>query len=344
MSEAARKPIDAVYTWVDGSDPSWKARKQRRLAEQRRHHGSVDGDASSDARFRDRQELRYSLRALERFAPFIRKVHLVTDRQVPSWLDAGHPDLQIVFHDAIFPDPSHLPTFNSYAIESHLHRIPGLAERFVYFNDDILLSAPVTEADFFDEVGRSRVYLDRRRVVWAPEHPHYARGVNAAARNSSHLIKGLGGPRIEHRVDHTPYALRRSLLKEMWGHFGKELDAVSAHPFRWPGTLAPTSCLAQHFGMLKGRAVATSERNLTYFKVKKRDDKPWAPYKFAWRLLRYRLSRRRARSFLSINDAGQLDDSNVTAAAIALFFRSIEPRRSRFEKRRSRFEKSRSRF
>jgi hypothetical protein len=330
MPDAARNPIDAVYTWVDGSDARWRERRRQTLARLGERGARLDGSATSDVRFLSRDELRYSLRSLERFAPFIRKIHVVTDGQIPRWLDVHHPQLQIVFHDALFPDPSHLPTFSSRAIESHLHRIPGLSERFLYFNDDVLLSAPATPDSFFDEAGRARVYLDHRRVVWDPSDPRYEVSVNVGARSSSRLLEELGADRIEYRVAHTPYALSRTLLDELWCRFPKELEAASAHPFRTPGTVTPTSSLAQYYGFLTDRAIASETSQLTYFKVKK---KPWSPQLLAWRLLRHRLSRANPTPFLSINDSGELDESRLTAASVALFFKSLHPKPSRFERK-----------
>jgi hypothetical protein len=324
-----QQPIDAVYTWVDGSDPAWRERKRGRLAGLGADAAQLDASATSDARFLSRDELRYSLRSLERYAPFIRKVHIVTDRQIPSWLDTACPRLQLVFHDDLFPDGSHLPTFSSQAIESHLHRIPGLAERFVYFNDDILLWRPLTPDDFFDEAGRIRVYLDRREVEWNASEPQFDVGVNAAARASSRLIEDMGAPRIRKRVDHTPYALRKSLLEELWRRFPSELEAVSSQPFRHPRTVTLTSCLAQYYALHTGEATSTEEQELRYLKVKKKH--LWTPAVLAHRLAKTAREPERTK-FLSINDAGELDRSWVTAAAIAAFFRFTYRGRSAFER------------
>ena len=147
--------IDVVYTWVDGDDPAWQARQRAVLEglgkEGARHHRT----GVSASRFKSRDELKYSLRSLQRFGPVFRKLHLVTDDQIPGWIDLHHPDLSLVSHRDIFPDPSHLPTFNSHAIESNLHRIPDLSERFVYFNDDMFVSGPSVPEDYFDGRGRS---------------------------------------------------------------------------------------------------------------------------------------------------------------------------------------------
>ncbi len=322
------EPIDAVYTWVDGSDPAWRERKRATLAALGDEAARLHESATSDVRYRSRDELRYSLRSLERFAPFVRRVYLVTDRQVPDWLDVEHPSLEIVFHEDLFPDSSHLPTFCSRAIECHLHRIPGLSERFLYFNDDVMLARPATPADFFDEQGRCRVYLGRE-VVWDPSSPSYDLPVNSAARNSSRLLEAAFGYRIERRLDHVPYALRKSVLEEVWKRFPDELETLSAQPFRHPDTVTLTYALAPNYALCTGTAVAVREPHSNYVKVKKR---PGSALRVIGQLLWQLLGRSRRRRFLSINDAAELDESWLTDAAIALFFRITYPRKSRFER------------
>ncbi|XP_021926152.1 N-acetylglucosamine-1-phosphotransferase subunits alpha/beta isoform X2 [Zootermopsis nevadensis] len=113
----------------------------------------------SPSRFEDKEELRYSLRSLERFAPWVRHVYLVTNGQIPYWLDLENPRLTIVTHDQIFPNLSHLPTFSSPAIESHIHRIPGLSRKFLYLNDDVMFGKEVWPDDFITNSNGQKVYL-----------------------------------------------------------------------------------------------------------------------------------------------------------------------------------------
>ena len=109
--------IDVVYTWVDGSDPEWYARKQWRLGR------TVNSDATGINRWNDKNELKYSLRSVSKYAPWIRNIYLVTDRQRPKWL-INHPRLKVIDHAQIIPERC-LPTFNSMAIEMYLHRSQG---------------------------------------------------------------------------------------------------------------------------------------------------------------------------------------------------------------------------
>ncbi|MFD0331960.1 hypothetical protein ACFQZC_36840 [Streptacidiphilus monticola] len=88
--------------------------------------------------------MRYSLRSIHQYAPWVRRIHLVTAGQRPVWLNTDHPDIRVVDHREIFSDPDALPTFNSHAIESQLHHIDGLAEHFLYLNDDVLFGRLVS--------------------------------------------------------------------------------------------------------------------------------------------------------------------------------------------------------
>lgn len=346
--------IDVVYTWVDGSDPRWLRNKREHLARLAQGGAPPHVAAHSEARFLQRDELRYSLRSLERYAPFVRRVYVVTAGQRPRWMVDEHPDLRVVDHEEIFPEPTHLPTFNSRAIEANLWRIPDLSECFLYLNDDILFSAPVSEADFFDERGRCVFYVDRRVVHWGPEtrnafHPDvgvpvrnpaawmadpdaYGHPLHCALRNNSRLLEERFSFRIHNRIEHVPQALRRSLCAELWSEFPKEMERTSASRFRSEADLTPTFSLAQYYAYCTGRAVPRLGRHLTYVKLKRIPlvSGPWN----SWKVLR--TIPRKSRRFLSINDSAdhssRAENSLLTRAAVALAFRLRYPRRSRFER------------
>lgn len=132
--------IDFVILWVDGADPDWREEfRKARIAE--------NADAS-EIRYRDWRNLNYWFRAVDRFAPWVRRIHFVTWGHLPRWLNTSHPKLHVVNHAEFIPS-EFLPTFNSNAIELNLHRIEGLAERFVLFNDDTFLGRECRPSDFF---------------------------------------------------------------------------------------------------------------------------------------------------------------------------------------------------
>lgn len=132
--------IDFVICWVDGSDPDW-------LSEKIKYTPNYETD-NREIRFRDWDMLRYWFRGVEQFAPWVNKIHFVTWGHVPSWLNTDHPKINIVNHKDYIPN-EYLPTFSARPIEVNLHRIPGLVEQFVYFNDDMFLLKRTTKEDFF---------------------------------------------------------------------------------------------------------------------------------------------------------------------------------------------------
>ena len=140
MNKKIEEAIDFVVTWVDGLDPHW-------LQEKERYKSNIYMDDSM-VRYRDFGTLRYLLRSIEKFAPWVRTIFLVTNGQVPKWLDFDNPKLKIVKHADFIPE-KYLPTFNPQTIEWHLHKIQGLSENFVYFNDDVILMDYVKPSDFF---------------------------------------------------------------------------------------------------------------------------------------------------------------------------------------------------
>lgn len=132
--------IDFIITWVDGNDPIWKEEKTK-------YSGKTSGD-NRVKRYRDWDFLNYWFRSIESCAPWVNKIHFVTYGHVPVWLNTKHPKLNIVNHKDYIP-AQYLPTFSCRPIELNLHRIPGLTENFVYFNDDMFLLQPVKMEDFF---------------------------------------------------------------------------------------------------------------------------------------------------------------------------------------------------
>eukprot|EP01114_Cavostelium_apophysatum_P003574 TRINITY_DN1353_c0_g2_i5.p1 TRINITY_DN1353_c0_g2~~TRINITY_DN1353_c0_g2_i5.p1 ORF type:complete len:1245 (+),score=388.40 TRINITY_DN1353_c0_g2_i5:191-3925(+) len=163
--------IDIVYTWVNGSDPrhiqalrdmKFLLKGERFIpcnATQKEGENNCTKDEETASRFVDNHELKYSLRSIERYAPWAQHIYLVTNGQIPHWLNLTHPRLTVITHDQIFENKSHLPSFSSPAIEANLHRIPNLADRFIYFNDDTMLGNEVWPDDFFSQSSGQKIFL-----------------------------------------------------------------------------------------------------------------------------------------------------------------------------------------
>lgn len=245
-------PIDVVYTWVDGADPAWAARRDRFLhADDPAERNSRAADA---ARYVSRDELRYSMRSVEMFAPWARRIYLVTDDQTPPWLDPSHPRVRVVSHREIFTDPSVLPTFNSHAIESQLHHIPGLAEHYLYFNDDMLLGRPTEPTTFFFGNGLAKMFFSPAKVEYGPPSVSDL-PATAAAKNSRALVHRDFGRYLTSKQKHAPYPHRRSILCEMEEKFREEFARTAASRFRHPADVSVASSFQQYYGFLTGRTV-----------------------------------------------------------------------------------------
>lgn len=286
MSSAA--PIDAVYTWVDGARPDYRALLDR--------YAGRPMDLNPE-RFRDPYEmLRYSLRSLERNAPWLRRVYLFTCRpQVPAWLRRDHPRLRLVHHDEVAPDPSALPTFNSNVIESFLHLLPGISDRFLYFNDDYFLGAPVAAGDFFAPDGRLKVF-----GTWF--------GERFRSRVYERQLVSFG------ILEHAPLLVDRAEWAAMQAAAADEFALLRTHRFRRPDDLRPDRLYRWHL-LARRRDLAVAEPAWRYVPgaafIKLTRD----PRRFARAVAALR---RRPKKFICFNDdQGPAPDPSIAAAVRA---------------------------
>ena len=135
--------IDFVVLWVDGNDLQWQKDKAK-------YQGKTLDDSNAAHRFRDWGLMPYWFRAVEKFCPWVHKVYFVTCGHVPQWLNMDCPKLCHVKHSDYIP-AEYLPTFSANPIEMNIHRIPGLSEHFVFFNDDMFVTRPMAKEAFFRE-------------------------------------------------------------------------------------------------------------------------------------------------------------------------------------------------
>lgn len=250
-----RFPVDAVYTWVDGSDPAMAARRQ---AYRDRTRPQIAGREIGPSRYTSHDELRYSLRSLQMYAQFIRHVYIVTDGQVPAWLDPDAEGITVVDHREIFPATA-LPVFNSHAIETRLHHIPGLSERYLYFNDDVFINRPVRAETFFHGNGIARIPLSPLKIgVGAPSPLEPA--PNSAAKNVRRLIRQTYGRSIANKSLHTPHPQLVSVLQEIESAGFEEVERTTRSRFRSASDVSTATTLHHHWAMLSGRAVPAEYR------------------------------------------------------------------------------------
>ncbi len=241
--------IDFVMIWVDGNDPEWQ--KEKNLYDK----SNKTGD-STIVRYRSWDNLQYWFRAVEKFAPWVNKIHFVTWGHLPPWLDTTNPKLNVVNHKDYIP-AEYLPTFNANTIELNLHRIKGLADQFVYFNDDMFITAPVEPTDFFvdgkprdtygldciffgktsaghfngNDIEIINAHFDRREAMkknrgkWFTPKNGVKRVIKTTALTLWPWFPGM-------YYDHLPSRFLKSTCETLWELEGEIMDATCRDKFR----------------------------------------------------------------------------------------------------------------
>lgn len=254
---AATREVDAVYLWVDDSDDRWRAKRgaYRPVAE--------TAVATAKSRFRQFDELPYSIRMLAKNAPFIRKVFVVVDDQDPKLDDIAKElpfEVVIVNHSEFIPQ-QYLPTFNSRAITAHLHRIPGLAERFLYCNDDVFVGAPSQLTDWFDGY---KLCLRFTETKFPPLNSLAENEVLYRARwKAVELAREQGWKVTDQMPEHAPYPLTKTALNEIWKQFPREMQTTSSAKFRAADAILP-ELLADYWAIGNGKARIIENRSYKY--------------------------------------------------------------------------------
>lgn len=311
------EPVDVVYTWVDGHDPAWQARKAQYLGVGLSEIAH-SADSAIPARYENREELRYSLRSVQAFASWVRQVWVVTDRQVPDWLRTDHPRLTVVDHRDIFSDPDALPSFNSHAIESQLHHIPGLANLYIYLNDDVLFGSPVRPENFFHGNGLVKFFPSPAPVEPRDPSP-FDVAVTAAGKNNRAFLEQATGRTLTNKLRHTAQPQSVSVLRKLEAEHPELLDSVMRARFRRRSDYSIASSLGQYYAFTKGLAVPGRIRN-GYVDV---------AHPLAGHVLE-RWLRGRAYNTLCINDSGASDET--LTGLLKAFFEEYFPLASDWER------------
>lgn len=281
--------VDAVITWVDGSDSEWREKfdhfRREELAQEQVDNShdpeskgtpSLASDAVHMGRFTSSGELRFQLRALHKFLPWIRKIFIVTDGQVPKWYrPSAGSRVCFVPHSEIM-EQEHLPTFNSHAIEASLRHLDGLASNFVYFNDDMIPLKPTPPETFFSPDGRPMVFPSRAMV--APQLMDWSGwgdrdlgkllptliGADWGAINSADILSRYFGPVMPSKFRHVPYASNLSLVAEALDSAEEEIQRTIASRFRSRSDVATLSNLVPAWGLQTEAAVIGEDLTSSY--------------------------------------------------------------------------------
>lgn len=330
--------IDFVVTWVDGSDELWKNEKAK--------YGQALGDDDRSERYRDWGLMRYWFRGVEKYAPWVKTIHFVTCGHLPEWLDTNNPKLHIVRHEDYIPE-EYLPTFNSNVPEIYLHKIEGLSEHFVYFNDDMFLLDRVKPRDFFRD-GKPYDMLALQAVVANPLNPvmshlylnnsivlsrHFDKRANMKRQPWSYFNISYPPTRFWYNVlecafplytgfytVHGPSPFCKSTFEEVWQKEGEVLKAMSGNRFRNRNDV--TQYLFREWQKLSGEFKSgNSQRGFGYFEIAEDNGK----------LIRTVLGQKCR--IICINDTCPDGDMSNVKAQIQGAFEKLFPETSGFELR-----------
>jgi hypothetical protein len=264
--------VDAVITWVDGADPVHRAKREYYLSlAQTEALAPLHDNGTNPHRWLCSDELNYCVRSIANNAPWVRRIWIVTDKQTPEIIQLP-PEfaakIGIIDHEAIFAGYADaLPTFNSLSIETMLWRIPGLAEHFLYFNDDVFLTAPVTPSDFF---ARNGPVL---RGKWADYAELAACGVRRdEASLLNHYNQITAAQMIGYTADqvfesaHVVHPMLRSVMSELFDTFHDAFIRNASYRFRDAGQFLPQS-LHNHACLADGSAAILDTRDYLHVAV-----------------------------------------------------------------------------
>lgn len=268
-------PIDVVYTWVNADDSEFN---ETRLYHQNKINGSsaetIKNESTDIARFESRDELKYSIRSIFKYAPWVNHIYIVTNGQIPAWLNKNCDKVTVISHSQILEE-KYLPTFNSHVIESALHKIPNLSEHFIYFNDDVMLTRPLPPSYFFTSSGMAKLFMTGAMLPNGEKNSNDS-PTQWAAKNSRKLLLEKTGFWAETMFAHTFHPQLKSIHEEINRLWSKELSQCRKNKFRADSDLTVATFLHHHLALIRGKALATRTKCM-YFNIRdKKSEKFYA--------------------------------------------------------------------
>jgi hypothetical protein len=260
-SEQNNFPIDFVIFWVDGSDQEHQCKRSKYLSDFQLESCENAEQSTDLKRFVQHNELAYCLRSIKRHAPWYRKIHLVTDNQIPDFLDKRRlylDRIEIVDHTELFQGKeAYLPTFNTRCLTTMMHRIKGLSEHFICGNDDVMLGSAVTK-NFFYEKGKAIVYADWVSIEDGTALTLHQQGVIKGAK-----LAGFDGNRFL-RSSHGFLPLIKSTMIDLAESHSQEFRDNIRHKFRHESQFLPES-LFNHYAIHNGKGILKSTELMVHF-------------------------------------------------------------------------------
>ena len=327
--------IDFIVEWVDGNDPEWQKTRNEYLGIK------TSEDNAGAQRYRDWDLMRYWFRGVEKFAPWVNKVYFVTCGQKPEWLNTKCGKLVLVDHKDYMPKEA-LPTFNSSAIEMSLHKIPGLSDHFVVFNDDFFPTAPMKPEDFFVNgipcdyaaldiltPGNDFEYMrmnnmlvinkhfDMRRVLSENKSKWYSLKDPKSLYRTLKLLKPWTSFSAI-RDYHVPLAFTKHDFEVVWKEVPELLFSTQKHKFRSREDV--TVWLVRYWRLLEGRFNVKSQQCFMYTQINDDDVSGIC-----------NIICSQKKKVTCVNDEYKGTDFENTQKKIAAAFEKILPEKSSFE-------------
>ena len=329
--------IDFVVTWVDGSDPNWLKEKNKYSL----NAGTEKKGMNSIKAFRDWGTFKYWFRGVEKFAHWVNKVYLVTYNQKPEWINTLNNKLEIVDH-ADFLDKENIPVFSANPIEINLHRIKNLSEHFVFFNDDMYLTAPTSPTDFFSKEG-----LPKYTTALSPIIPqrygtgnfqvndmeiitdHFSR--NTILKNGHFFFYRQGLKNIVKTSiyknskficgffeNHLPYPMLKTTMSEVWKKEKPVLMATSSSKFRSKSDV--NIWLFKYWQIASGKYAVGDSHLGKLFTLDNAGEKLW------------NLINSGKYQIMCINDGFNVKNERLTMNKFIASFEKLFPQKSKYEK------------
>ena len=243
--------VDIVYTWVNDKDPIWLKKRQKYI----NHELACEG-SNNKARFEDHNELYYSILSVKKYLPWVRNIYIVTDDQIPVWL-GNDKQIHIVNHKEII-DEKYLPTFNSHVIEANIHKINGLSEHFIYFNDDVMVARPLEKGHFFRKNGLTSIFVSLKSLKIMQEKGIVTATLQAS-KNSNQILNKKFGHIIDSPLVHTYVPLKKSSFIKYWNENKELIEPFLNNKYRGKNDLNMATFLIPWSMYLNGESVVTSE-------------------------------------------------------------------------------------
>lgn len=256
--------IDIVITWVNDHDTVWQKKREKAI---KNCHCAKTEDGNTNARFENHDEIKFALRSIEKYLPWVRYIYLLTDHQKPKWLNTNNPKIKVISHEEILPKEVKRPVYNSLLLEFFLDKIPNLSDSFIYMNDDFIINRPLRQEDFFNDQDQPIIYTTNptQSAINLNNLPKIKTDIfNKSAVNkiNQYFLKkpDFGTPFYYNTVDlfrlenpsydyqfylkHVPYSFNKKYFSQIRAKYSNYIENMYSNQFRAKNDIFPAMIIA----------------------------------------------------------------------------------------------------